>query len=63
MAPQTFHMGGLLQEMREIEEQEMKYVPQRGKGWEGGRGDREDIEPQWPLKHSTWEAYFRKWER
>ena len=31
MAPQTFHMGSLLQEMREIEESEVKFVPQRGK--------------------------------
>ena len=30
MAPQTFHMGSLLQEMREIEESEVKFVPQRG---------------------------------
>lgn len=30
MAPQTFHMGSLLQEMREIEEAEVKFVPQRG---------------------------------
>ena len=30
MAPQTFHMGSLLQEMREIEEQEYKHAPQRG---------------------------------
>lgn len=29
MAPQTFHMGGLLQEMREIEEAEFKYTPER----------------------------------
>lgn len=30
MAPQTFHMGGLLQEMRDIEEAELAYAPQRG---------------------------------
>ena len=33
MAPQTFHMGGLLQEMREIEESEFKYTPERGIDW------------------------------
>jgi hypothetical protein len=33
MAPQTFHMGSLLQEMREIEEQEYKHAPQRGKSF------------------------------
>ncbi|PVD35309.1 hypothetical protein C0Q70_02269 [Pomacea canaliculata] len=32
MAPQTFHMGGLLQEMRDIEEAELAYAPQRGPG-------------------------------
>ncbi|XP_060563005.1 peroxisomal targeting signal 1 receptor-like isoform X1 [Ruditapes philippinarum] len=30
MAPQTFHMGSLLQEMREIEGAEQHFVPQRG---------------------------------
>ncbi|KAL4221619.1 PEX5-related protein [Mactra antiquata] len=30
MAPQTFHMGSLLQEMREIEGAEQNFVPQRG---------------------------------
>ncbi|ESO91295.1 hypothetical protein LOTGIDRAFT_209637 [Lottia gigantea] len=29
MEPQTFHMGSLLQEMREIEETELSYTPQR----------------------------------
>jgi len=32
MAPQTFHMGSLLQEMREIEGQEQNFIPQRGAG-------------------------------
>jgi hypothetical protein len=30
LAPQTFHMGSLLQEMREIEGAEQHFVPQRG---------------------------------
>ncbi|XP_052270697.1 peroxisomal targeting signal 1 receptor-like isoform X2 [Dreissena polymorpha] len=30
MAPHTFHMGSLLQEMREIEGQEQNFIPQRG---------------------------------
>lgn len=30
MAPQTFHMGSLLQEMREIEEAEIAHAPQTG---------------------------------
>ncbi|XP_070206847.1 peroxisomal targeting signal 1 receptor-like isoform X2 [Littorina saxatilis] len=30
MAPQTFHMSSLLQEMREIEEAEIAHAPQRG---------------------------------
>jgi len=30
MAPQTFHMGSLLQEMREIEGAEQHFIPLRG---------------------------------
>ncbi|KAK3594429.1 hypothetical protein CHS0354_000250 [Potamilus streckersoni] len=64
MAPQTFHMGSLLQEMREIEESQFTYTPQRGPAiadlTAAGTGDwAEDYLTTENIKHfSDWSEDF-----